>query len=729
MMGAAITTNFEATQTFLRTLDPNGVFSFATFDDQSERKSPALATRRHGALVDHLPELIALNEAGAGVFVSVNALDGIGYGNKNVLRIRSVFVDLDGADLAPVTSWTLKPHLVVETSPGRWHAHWLIDGLEPDEFRRYQKALAARFNGDPAVCDEARVMRLPGFYHNKSEPTEVRLIESRADLPRYTPAQLDAALHLGHGIDTAIENRTQNCMAEIMEGTRNAGLASIAGRMRRAGYSGDEISARLRAINDEHCVPPLPRSEVELIGESISSYHPAASLPVSLETTDTGNARRFVAQHSKDVRHVPETGKWLLWKGSHWEEDRSGTVIERAKETAESIFRSASAHPSESARTALAKHAAASLNRSRLLAMIALAQSDQQVLVHLNELNANDFVLGVQNGSVDLRTGSFRPAAREDFITQRSAATFDPEARCPTFEKFLDRITGSDAALKDYIQRLVGYSLTGCTSEHCFAFLYGNGANGKSTLLDVVQMLLGDYASHTQPETLMAKRAGSGASNDLARLVGKRLVVSNEVREGAHLEENLIKQLVGGDTVTARFLYQEHFEFRPKFKLMIAGNHRPVIKGDDDGIWRRVHLVPFAHTIPEKERDKELGEKLRQELSGILNWAIQGCLAWQRDGLAPPAIVSDATRRYRSDMDLLQAWIDEQCEVAPGHRSPSKQLYENYVKWCEDTGLKPMTQVSFVRKLEDRGFSRRHTRSGNVAEGIALKRSPLASVA
>lgn len=714
--------NVEVATHFLQALDPLGEFAFATFDDRGDDKS--LARRLNGTLDEHVADLSALNNCGAGVFITVNATDGKGYGAANVTKVRAAFVDLDGADLKLVESWTLAPHLIVESSPNRWHAYWLIEGLNTDGFRAIQQALAARFDGDRAVCDLGRVMRLPGFFHCKETPREVRLHATKCDLAAY-PAEMFKAACSAHPDSS---KRPPIPIATVEEGSRNSTLTSIAGRLRRKGADADELTSELLRENAARCTPPLSPKEIEGIATSVMRYPPARSTTIGIEATDTGNGQRFAQQHGHDLKYVPELAKWLAWRGTHWEADKAGEVFERAKETAKSIFDDAASSAAESVRSTLAKHAVQSLNRPRLNAMIAMASTEPAITQRMDRFDADDFVLGVQNGVVNLRDGSFRESRREDYITLRSGTHFDRDGTCPKFHAFLGRVTGEDVELQAYLQRLAGYALTASTREQCFAFLYGHGANGKTTFLDVLMQLCGGYATQTQPETLMARRTG-GASSDLARLVGKRLVVSNEVREGAHLEENLVKQLVGGDVVTARFLYQEHFEFRPKFKLLIAGNHQPVIKGDDGGIWRRVHLVPFVNTIPEKDRDKQLGEKLAAELPGILNWAIEGCLAWQKRGLDAPAVITDATKAYRKEMDLLGAWIDQECHPIPGVRTPSRQLYENYRNWCESAGVKPLSQMVFVRKLDTRGFHRHHTRTGNVIQGLALRKPSLTLVA
>lgn len=704
--------DFNAAKQFLCFLGDGEAHDFALLADKDG--STTRPIHLFGSLDEHMVELAARNDEQTGVFVVVNETDGLGFSDTNVTKVRALFVDLDGSDIEPVRSCSLPPHAVVQTSAGRWHAYWRVTNVRVNEFSRFQGALAQKFDGDPSVKNPSRLMRLPGFYHCKTIPSMVRVQFTDACKVSYTAEEMEQLLE-GFIEAPALPTGKKRVPAF----GRNAQLTKLAGRLRRDGIEQAEILERLVMENDRLFDTPLPRDEVESIARSVAKY--SAGVEAALATTDTGNARLFVDQHEDELRFVPERGRWLVWDGTIWCDDARGEITERAKASAKSLFETAAATESDVSRGALAKHAAASLNQGRLSAMVKLARTDCRIVAPLSSLDQDDLLLAVGNGVVDLRTGGFRESRRQDLITRQSTVCYEDGAVCPTFMKFLDRITGEDHGLQGYLQRFVGYSLTGMVSEQCFAFLYGHGANGKSTFLDVMIGLCGDYATQTQPEALMSRRGGGGASSDLARLAGKRLVVSNEVREGAQLEENLIKQMVGGDVVTARFLYQEHFEFRPKFKLVIAGNHMPIIKGDDHGIWRRVHFVPFVHTIPEGERDKLLGKKLEAELPGILNWAISGCLDWQTGGLQPPKVITDATQHYRDEMDLFKHWLDQECNVGAGLKCPSKLLYESHRKWCEFNGIRPLSNMLFLRKLAMRGFHRVHERTGNYALGLILR--------
>jgi putative DNA primase/helicase len=323
-------------------------------------------------------------------------------------------------------------------------------------------------------------------------------------------------------------------------------------------------------------------------------------------------------------------------------------------------------------------------------------------------LDAGSWLLNVENGTLDLRTGELRPHRRDDLITKIAAVDHDSRATCPTWLAFLDRVLGGSQELAAFLQRAIGYSLTGEATEQVLFLLYGTGANGKSTFLETARALLGEYAIQASFDTFLAKQDVS-REHALARLRGARFVSGSEAEAGARLNEVLVKTLTGGDAVTARFLYREFFEYEPRFKVFLAANHKPTIKGSDHAIWRRIRLVPFTVTIPEQERDPKLREKLRAELPGILNWALEGCLAWQREGLGEPPEVKDATAEYREDMDTLAPFITERCETFPDSRGGSTELYKAYATWSGANGEKPMSQTSFSLRLNERGFERKRS--------------------
>ena len=426
--------------------------------------------------------------------------------------------------------------------------------------------------------------------------------------------------------------------------------------------------------------------------------------------TDLGNAERLVYHFGDRIRYCHAWKKWLIWDDTRWVIDQTGQIQQLAKKVVRRIYREVqdfALHADK--RQSIAKHALASESDKRLAAMIALAQSEVSITPDM--LNCYPWLLNCLNGTVDLRTGALLPHRMEDFITRLAPVCFEPDARCPRWLEFLNRIMDGNQHLIDFLQRAVGYALTGETSEQVLFIFWGGGANGKSTLLQAMSHVLGDYAMSTPTETLLVKRRGA-IPNDVARLKGARFVVACEADAENRLAESLIKQMTGGDTISARFLHQEWFDFEPTHKVFFGTNHKPVIKGTDYAIWRRIRLVPFEITIPEGERDKNLPEKLKAEAVGILAWAIQGCLAWQRQGLGAPEEVKEATDNYREEMDVLGEFLKDRCRLSHDARVSSKDLYEAYTTWCEVNGQEPVAQRAFVSALTEKGFKR--SRVGHV---------------
>jgi len=341
--------------------------------------------------------------------------------------------------------------------------------------------------------------------------------------------------------------------------------------------------------------------------------------------------------------------------------------------------------------------------------------------------DADSMLLGTPGGTVNLRTGQLEQANPNHYITKITAVA--PGGDCPTWRKFLDRITEGNVDLQSYLQRVVGYSLTGSTKEHVFFFLYGTGANGKSTFLNTISKMLGELAKNAPMSTFVVNSMEQHPT-ELAGLRGARLVTSIETEEGHRLAEARIKALTGGDPISARFMRQDFFTFLPTFELVIAGNHKPKLNDVDEAIRRRLHLVPFTVTVPAEERDQNLPEKLQAELGGILAWAIEGCIAWLREGLRPPQVVVQATNQYLSEEDTFAMWIDARCEFHSRAETSSKVLYGDYKMWMSENGdEKPVSHRTFSQKLKAMGCDsiRMGGRGDRGLKGIRLRaRSTLA---
>jgi putative DNA primase/helicase len=438
--------------------------------------------------------------------------------------------------------------------------------------------------------------------------------------------------------------------------------------------------------------------------------------------TDVSNAERFVRRHGDSLRFVYVWGHWMEYDGRRWQRDLSGGVERRAKEVPAEMWPEAAALADRDEKAALVKHALATEQRHRLESMIALARSE--LSIQPADLDADPMLVNVQNGTIELGTGVLRPPRRDDFLTKLVAVSYNPDARCDRWRAFLLRMMGGNAELVAYLQRAVGYTLTGQTVEQCLFLLLGHGANGKSVFLEALRRLFGDYARQADSSTFL-ERKGDGPRNDIARLVGARLVTASEFTEGRRLNEAGIKSMTGGDVVTARFLHAEHFEFTPTFKLWLAANHKPTIRGTDHGIWRRIRLIPCTVQIPKEEQDPHLLESLVAELPGILTWAVEGCILWQRQGLGTPLEVEAATAEYRAEMDSLGAFLDDRCELGRDCTTSAGELYAAYVTWCQTAGERAQTQRAFGLALTERGITALK-KSGTVRRtGIRLRTKDL----
>lgn len=444
---------------------------------------------------------------------------------------------------------------------------------------------------------------------------------------------------------------------------------------------------------------------------------PAEGEPLPL--TDYGNSQRLVARYGHSLRYCHPWNKWLAWDGARWRLDDTGAVWRCAKNTARGIFREAAEANNQDLAKALGKHAVRSQGEARLAAMIKLAESEPSIPVLPDHLDADPWLLCVQNGVLDLRTGELMDHDRDLLLTKIAPIAYDADARCPTWERFVQQVLGSNQPLIKFVQRAIGYSLTGSTRERVLFFLYGTGSNGKSTLIETIRTLMGDYAQRTPTETLLAKRENA-IPNDVARLRGARFVSAVETEEGKRLAEALVKDLTGGDTIAARFMRGEWFDFKPSFKLWLGTNHKPVIKGTDNAIWNRIRLVPFTVTIPEDQQDKDLLNKLRAELSGILTWAVEGCLAWQGGSLGLPDEVRAATESYRAEQDVLAAFLQDSCVIDQHASVSAKALYEAYKRWCDDTGEHAASQRRVGSSLSERGLVRVHEKAGWTWRGLRV---------
>lgn len=512
----------------------------------------------------------------------------------------------------------------------------------------------------------------------------------------------------------------------IIAGSRNETLASLAGTMRRRNMPEEAILLALLTTNQTMCQPPLPEAEVRRIAKSISRY-PAGTPEMEqvYALTDLGNSERLVSIHGTNIRYCHGAKTWLAWDGRRWNLDRTKTMLALAAEVSRLIAQEQQLVEDKAKRKAIHKHALATESRHRLTSMLELATSNPAITVVPEDLDSHAWLLNTENCIIDLQTGQALEHDPTYLMTKMVEANYDPDAECPLWRKFLDEVFAGNQDLIRFVQKAMGYSLTGSTREQCMFILYGTGANGKSTLLEVIAAIVQEYMNRTPTETLLVRKTGS-IPNDIARLAGARMVAATETEDGSRLAESLVKQMTGGEKLTARFLHAEWFEFQPQFKVWLATNHKPQIRGTDHAVWRRMRLLPFTVTIPAAKQDKDLPQKLLEERDGIFRWIVDGCLTWQEEGLEPPKVVTEATAQYKSEMDVLAAFIRDCCNEGPNMTSTVKELYDSYSTWTGQSGEKTMPKRTFGMKVRDRGFTVvRGTGGVRSWHGIALNTKPV----
>ncbi len=434
--------------------------------------------------------------------------------------------------------------------------------------------------------------------------------------------------------------------------------------------------------------------------------------------SDTGNAECFAYLYGDDFRYDHKRKKWLIWSGARWEVDEEGFAERAAIETVRERKIAALSIPDSEKQRKVLSWLIGAENASKQRGLLQQAAVLETLATTIMRFDTGLWETGAPNGTLDLQTGDFTEPDRECLITMLLGTPYEPGAECPRWRRFLAEVFADDSDLISYIQRAVGYSLTGDTSEQKMFLCYGSGANGKSVFLETLSLVLGDYAGGTPFATFDAERRNE-STNDLAALKGKRFVTLIESDEDRRLAEARIKAVTGSDRVTCRFLHQEFFTYRPSFKLWMAMNHKPIIRGTDRGIWRRILLVPFTQSFEGKE-DRTLADTLKGELPGILNWAIEGLRAWKSGGLGTARVVQAATEEYRKESDLVGQWFADCAASGPSDYVAASEAYDSFRNWCKSYGFREPTQTSFGRSMEERGYARGRKSGKRVYEGLIL---------
>jgi putative DNA primase/helicase len=457
--------------------------------------------------------------------------------------------------------------------------------------------------------------------------------------------------------------------------------------------NGDALDAVLAHLEDQVSEPGQP--------------NPGAKY--DSEYTEFGNAFKFLARFGEDFRYVVEWKGWIGWDGTRWKRDLGDVAVrEKAKVISQSLWQDVLAMSGEMAAGGsnaakfkhLLKFANSSCTAKGTAATISLARS--ALPIEVKQLDRHDWLLNVVNGTLDLRTGKLRKPRREDFLTKLCPTAYVKEAPCPTWERFLSDVFQANEELIRYVQRILGYGLTGDVSEDVLPILWGEGSNGKSTLVHAVMHVLGEDYGGTAPRELFAVNKGGRHPTEIMTLQGKRLMAASETEAGQQIDEALVKLLTGGDDIAARFCCKDYTTFEPTHKLLLSTNYKPQIKGTDDAIWRRPALIPFAVQFTGENRDKDMPKKLEAQREGILRWLVRGCLDWQEQGLAPPECVQLATASYRAEQDVVGRFIEQCCQTGEKCVAEARVLWQAFKVWAAEEGEGEGSQHAFGHELRRR---------------------------
>ena len=729
-----------------------------------------------GSLYQCAAKLMRLNASGFGIFIAVNACAG-GRKATDVTSVRAVFVDCDDPTANPlglIAEADLGFDFIVESSSGKYHAYRRVDGFPIDGtlFKGAQLALADKVAGDPKICDLPRIMRVPGFIHQKvkdgvaSEPFQTRIHEAAhegrvtvwADLMEeygWTEAGLRAraggvvkaaatasATREGAVVPRKKASKTDWAAEAAIprkDGDgRNSFAMGYAGHLIGTGMALAPALAALRAWNERN-IEPLPADVVDSIVERL--YESEQSKRPSYPLTDLGFAERFADQYGGGFRYVADGGHWIGWNGKTWQKDDGGIMLQLASSAlARGLGDEASREQDEHKRKAL-KLFNIKQENGGFSRVADNAKHLAPFPVRALQLDAHPLLLVVDDGVVSLRTGKWSAHDQSLLMTKKTGITYQEGAECPMWRKFVDEIMGGDKDLARYLQKIVGYCLTGETSEHAMFMFLGCGSNGKSVFINTVEGILGEYAGRMEVSSLMHKKNGSAASGDIARLQGMRFVSTSEPTRGNQLNTGVVKDLVSGDTQVARFNYGELFSFKPTHKIIMATNHLPTIADTDNGIWRRVRVIPFDMVFPNvRDVGLKMADDFKREASGILNWMIEGCVAWASEGLDPiPEAVRRKTGEYRTDLDIVARFLSDACvtpdqwrgEVyrmkapeTPHFQVKALTLYTAYLEFCQAFGYPRMNNKLFAEDVRQKpGIGFKKTSASNVYTGLMVKQS------
>lgn len=419
---------------------------------------------------------------------------------------------------------------------------------------------------------------------------------------------------------------------------------------------------------------------------------------------DQGRGLRMKDQFSEVLKYNAVDKKWFFFNGSYWQEDIGAQKVELAAEKVVNSIKLEKPDLSFSTKTTEDKMMSEwrkfqKDSRSHIAKVHMINEFQKYVIINHGYFDKDNMLLNTESGYVDLSNGELHDHDIKKNFSEQTIAEYSDNVDAPLWNQFLNQIFDNDEELIHYVQKAVGYSFTGSVEEQAMFLLLGNGRNGKSVFINTIRNIAGSYAKQMNVDSIIVHNASNSANSDIARLENTRLVTSSEINEGSRLDESLVKQLTGGDRILARYLFGSEFEYNPKFKIWMATNHLPIIRGTDDGIWRRLKIIPFNVQIPKSKVDKQLENKLKSEWAGILNWIVQGAIMWQQEGLQDPASVSEMGEEYRKEMDPLESFLSEECIAGSGYEIKARDLYNGYRHWADQSHEYKMSVTKFGKEM------------------------------
>lgn len=760
---------------FITLLAGDEQVSFQTFSDGRDR--PDLARIIHGTIDQHREVLQRLNQSGAGVFIMVNAGDGQGRKGSNVVQVRALFADLDGAPLEPVLTAPLRPHLVIESSPNRYHAYWLVNDCPLDRFSALQSAVAVRFDSDPSVKDLPRVMRVPGFWHQKGEPFQTR-IHSSTITPPYTVSQVVAGLGL---VDSPAECRSTEfaplgqsrqvpvtASGAILAGSRNATLASLAGSMRHRGMSFNAIYAALKQENIARCVPTLDDAEVRNIARSVSRYEPGES---DAQRACTRTELAAMVETTSDFDELTVRIACLVENSGLREAEREALhkqIAKKLKVSAAAVRRDAKSYLQDrgeaasdhlrAARAVIRSHGDGNLlhadgylwawrgdgvwrraedreTKQKIHAVAAISALTANVVGSILDMvkteahcpghrfDQNPDGINCVNGELVFQDGEWvlHTHNREHYRTAMIPIAYDPMAQAPRFNRFLEEVFEGDTDKDDksrVVLEALGYTLIPSCHLEKFFMLIGAGANGKSVLLGVVAALVGrEHVCAVQPSQFENRFQRGHLQGRLANII-------TEIAEGAEIADAQLKSLVSGEMTTAEHKHKDPFDFIPYAKHWFGTNHLPHTRDFSDALFRRAVILTFNNKFDGERRDVHLADALKGELPGIFNMALAGLQRLITSKAFTECQSSiDIALQWRTEADQVAQFVGDYCSIGEHCRATSNELFSTYRNWAMSAGIRrTLNRNNFTSRLNRLGYvSSRGTGGARMIDGVSPK--------